>query len=159
MDTDIRQPAPALFATWFRPTQGRLGPEPVYDLGELRRLLAQLPEREPVYVVLARDRGLRGSVTLHMTEDRSSVCHLVRPGGTTSFCHDREEKGPDNKVAIVGSHAQVDYIHRSWTIPRQQAHRALEYFLFHGDRAPGLNWVEQKEQILSLEHEWTERLG
>ncbi len=153
MDNDIRQLTPALFATWFQPTRGRVGPEPVNNLGGLRRLLARLPAREPVYVVLARDRGLQGSVTLHRTEDRSCVCHMVRPGGTTSFCHDPDEKGPDNKVAIVGSHEQVDYIHRSWTVSRQQGQQALEYFLLHGERDPGLNWVEQKEQVLSLERE------
>jgi len=157
MDNNIQQPAPALFATWFKPTQGRVGPEPVNHLGELRRSLALLPEREPVYVVLARDRGLRGSVTLHMTEDRTCICYVdTLPGGIFSFCHDPDEKGPDNKIAIVGSHAQVDYIHRSWTVPRQQGHQALEFFLLHGERDPGLNWVEQREQILSLERERAE---
>jgi hypothetical protein len=158
MDNDAKQPTPALFATWFQPSQGRIGPTPVNDLGELRRLLARLPEREPVYVVLARDRGLRGSVTLHMTEDRTCICYVdTLPGrGIFSFCHDPDEKGPDNKIAIVGSHAQADYIHRSSTVPRQQGQRALEYFLLQGERDPGLNWVEQKEQVLSLEHERAE---
>ena len=78
------------------------------------------------------------------------------PRATFSFCHDPGEKGPDNKIAIVGSHAQVDYIHRSWTVRRQQGHQALEYFLLYGERDPGLNWVEQREQTLSLEHERAE---
>jgi hypothetical protein len=157
MGNDTSQPGPAFFATWFQPSQGRIGPQPVNDLGELRQLLARLPQREPVYVVLARDRGVRGSVTLHMSEDRTCICYVdTLPRGIFSFCHDPDEKGPDNKIAIVGSHAQVDHVHRSWTVPRQQGHQALEYFLLHGGRVPGLNWVEQREQVLSLEHEWAE---
>jgi hypothetical protein len=158
MDNQIRQPVPAFFAKWFQPTQGRIGPESVNNLDELRRLLAQLSEYERVYVVLARDRGARGSITLHVTDNRVGICHAdMLPGGIFSFCHDPEEKGPDNKIVIVGSHAQVDSIHRSWTVPRQQGHQALEYFLLHGERDPGLNWVEQQRgQILSLERERAE---
>src|SRR5262249_40663122 len=53
------------FATGFKPSHGRI------------------PEHEPVYVVLARNRGLLGSVTLHMTEDRTCVCYAdTLPRGT-----------------------------------------------------------------------------
>jgi hypothetical protein len=114
-------------------------------------VLAQLAEHESAYVVMARERGARGSVTLHITDNRVCICHVnVLPVGIFSFCHDAAEKGPNTKIQLIGSHAQVDTIHRSWTVPRQQGNRALEYFLVHGERDPSCYWVEQ---VSSLEHE------
>src|SRR5262249_61287591 len=85
MDNEIREPAPALFATWFQPTHGSIGPEPVNSLDNLRRLVAKIPGGGPSYVVLAPVLGGRGGVNLHRAGNPASGCPLVNPPGPLSF--------------------------------------------------------------------------
>jgi hypothetical protein len=41
------------------------------------------------------------------------------------------------------SNGQMDDIHPYWTVARAEGLQALEYFLEHGERDPGLSWVSQ----------------
>jgi len=53
-------------------------------------------------------------------------------------------------VGFLLSNGQLDDIHRYWTVTRTKGLRALEYFLRHGERDPGLNWVEQPQSLQTI---------
>jgi hypothetical protein len=68
-------------------------------------------------------------------------------GGVDSYCRDLGYSGPDEMVGFLLDSGQLDHLHRYWTITRAEGLRALGYFLQHGERDPGLSWVEQPQSL------------
>jgi hypothetical protein len=98
-------------------------------------------------VFLERDGGESGAVWVHLTGDRAWVTHFTEMGGVDSYCRDLGYSGPDEMVGFLIDNGQLDHLHRYWTVRRAEGMRALEYFLQHGERDPGLSWVEQPQSL------------
>jgi hypothetical protein len=47
------------------------------------------------------------------------------------------------RIVFRIENAQVDEVHKSRTIPREDGMRTFEHFLLRGERHPRLKWVEQ----------------
>ena len=113
----------------------------------IRRRVERYRDEERLVVSLERDGGEAGSVYVHITGDRAWVGHFTQPGGIDSWCRDRDDAGSDKMLGFLLDNGQLDQVHRSWTIPRADGTRALEYFLLHGDRDPGLDWVSEPPSL------------
>jgi hypothetical protein len=123
--------------------------QPVSTIAALRRVLAPYKRHERLVVYLDRDAGESGSVWVHLTGKRAWVTHFTQPGGVDSYCRDADYCGPDEMLGFLLSNGQLDNIHRCWTVTRAQGLHALEYFVRHGERDPGLSWVEQRNHCKS----------
>jgi hypothetical protein len=135
---------------WFRPTRDGSRPELVQYARTVRRRLELYRDHERLFVSLVRDGGKAGSVYVHVAGGRAWVTHFTQPGGIDSYCRDPNYAGPDEMVGFLLDNGQLDEIHRSWTVPRADGTRALEYFLLHGGRDPRLDWVEQPPSLQGL---------
>jgi hypothetical protein len=83
-------------------------------------------------------------VWAHFAGPRAWVTHYERPGGVDAHARStRGLKGLPERIGFRIDNGQEDEVHRSWTVPRTDGMRALEYFLLHGERHPDLDWVEQ----------------
>ena len=150
VDLHRDEPAPAGFTVqvvWFTPKREGGPRHSVSTVTALRRVMAPYKGHERLVVYLDRDGGESGSVWVHLTGDRAWVTHFTQPGGVDSYCRDREYAGPDQMVGFLLSNGQLDDIHRYWTVRRAEGLRALEYFVRHGERDPGLSWVEQPQSL------------
>ena len=121
--------------------------QPVSTPAALRRVLASYRRHKRLVVELERDGGESGSLLIHIAGDRAWVTHFTEPGGVDSYCRDAGYTGPDQTVGFLLGNGQRDDIHRSWTVTRGEARRALEYFVQHGERDPGLDWAEQPRSL------------
>ena len=127
---------------FFNPEPGSSSLHHVAAVSELRRLLQPYENHERLVIYLDRDLGEAGSVWVHVTGDRAWVTHITLPGGVDSYCRCKEN-GPDEKIGMMLSNGQEDMFHWSWTVPRSDGIRALEYFLEHAERDPSLCWVSE----------------
>ena len=116
---------------------------PVPTVDALRQALSPFVDHKWLVVYLERDRGEAGSVWLHVSGDRAWVTHFTEPGGLDSYCRDVGYDGPDLAVEFWLDNGQADEIHRYWTVTRAEGLQALEYFLRHAGKDPGLDWVSE----------------
>jgi len=136
----------SLQAFWF--VRGlniiRLEEVPIPDLAALRRAVRPYRRRRSVALYLNRDDCQTGSVWAYFSGARAWVAHFDFPGGTDAYA--RSTRGlarlPE-RIGFMIDNGQEDFVHRSWTIPRADGLRALEYFFLHGERHSGLDWVER----------------
>jgi hypothetical protein len=150
VDLHREEPAPPGFSVqvvWFAPTREGGPRHRVPTVAALRRVLAPYKEHERLVIYLDRDGGESGSVWVHLTGDRAWVTHFTQLGGVDSYCRDPGGSPPDQTIGFLLSNGQEDDIHRSWTVTRAHGFRALEYFLRHRGRDPGLSWVEQPSSL------------
>lgn len=144
VDLHRDEPAPPGFSVrvvWFDPAREGGPRHPVGNDEDLRRVLAPFRDHERLVVHLDRDGGDTGSVWVHITGDRAWVTHWTTTAGADSYCFDPSDSGPDRMVGFLLSNGQLDDIHRYWTVSWADGMRALEYFVWHGDRDPGLRWA------------------
>jgi hypothetical protein len=150
VDLHRDDPAPPGFAVqivWFTPKREAGPHHSVSTVATLRRVLAPYMGHERLVVYLDRDGGESGSVWVHVTGDRAWVTHFTEIGGVDSYCRDPKCTGTDQMVGFLLSNGQLDEIHRSWTITLAEGMRALEYFLSHGERDPGLSWAAEPRSL------------
>ena len=117
---------------------------PIPDLAALRRAVRPYRNRRYVALYLDRDDFQTGGVWAHFTGQRAWIVHFDSPGGTDAY--PRSSRGLRRLPEQIGfrlDNGQVDEVHKSWTVPRRSGMIALEYFLLHGKRQPGLDWVER----------------
>ncbi|QEL13838.1 hypothetical protein [Limnoglobus roseus] len=146
VDLHHNEPAPPGYTVqvvWFEPTREGGPRHPVSNIAALRRIFDPYRDHEQLVIYLDRDGGESGSVWVHLTDDRAWVSHMTQPGGIDSYCCDSRSRDSDETIDFTLSNGQVDEIHRYWTVTRAKGFRALEYFLRHGDRDPGLNWATE----------------
>jgi hypothetical protein len=139
------EPAPSGFAVYvIRHTPKRAGGpyHSVTTIADLHAVLQPYEGHERLVVYLDRDGGDSGSVWVHLTGDRAWVTHFTEIGGVDSYCRDVTCGGPDEMVEFLLDNGQRDDIHRYWTVTRAEGLQALEYFLLHGERDPGLSWAQ-----------------
>jgi len=150
VDLHRDEPAPPGFSVqvvWFAPKRESGPRHSVPTVAALRRVLAPYKGHERLVVYLDRDGGESGSVWVHLTSKRAWVTHFTQLGGVDSYCRDAGYSGPDEMIGFLLSNGQLDEIHRCWTVRRSEGLRALEYFVRHGERDPGLSWVEQPPSL------------
>lgn len=133
---------------WFEPERGSGGLHHVARVSELRRLLQPYENHERLVIYLDRDLGESGSVWVHITGQRAFVSHTTLPGGIDSYCRDSSCKSRNDTVGFLLSNGQLDEFHWTWTVPRTDGVKALEYFLEHGDRDPSLSWGVPRTSFL-----------
>ena len=146
MTTPSSESAYRLELTWFalsRDTELH----PVADIDSLRRLLASHRDAERLAVYLERDEGERGSLWVHLTDERAWVTHWEQVGGPDSYCRDAAYRGTDEMVGFLLPNGQEDEIHRAWTVSRVEGLNALEFFFLHGERDPSLTWEQEPETL------------
>src|SRR4051794_8414420 len=142
VDLHRDEPPPPGFSVqvvWFAPKREGGPRHPVPNVAALRRVLAPFTDQERLVVYLDRDGGETGSVWVHLTGDRAWVTHFTQIGGEDSYCRDAGYRG-DEMIGFRLSNGQLDDVHRYWTVTRAEGLRALEYFIRHGERDPGLSW-------------------
>ncbi|WP_157369149.1 hypothetical protein [Zavarzinella formosa] len=147
-------PAPSGFAVnviWFTPVRAGGPYHPVTSVAGLLAVLEPYRDHERLAVFLNRDGGDNGAVWVHLTGDRAWVTHFTEMGGIDSYCRDAGYGGPDEMVGFLLDNGQLDDIHRYWTVTRAGGLQALKYFLLHGERDPGLSWVEQPQSLQDAE--------
>ena len=143
-------PAPSGFAVhviWYAPVRAGGPYHPVTTAVDLHAVLEPYWSHERLAVFLERDGGDSGAVWLHLTGDRAWVTHFTEMGGVDSYCRDVGYSGRDEMVGFLLDNGQLDDIHRYWTVTRAEGLRALEYFLQHGERDPGLSWVSEPQSL------------
>lgn len=149
-----RGPGPSGFAAslvWFSPTRAGSPYHPVSTAADLHALLEPYRDHERLAVFLERDGGDSGAVWVHLTGDRAWVTHFTEMGGVDSYCRDVGYRGPDEMVGFLLDNGQLDHIHRYWTVTRAEGLRALDYFLLHGERDPGLSWAVPSQSLQDAE--------
>lgn len=116
----------------------------VVDLPALRRLIRPYRRRQSFALYLDRDDFETGGVWAHFMRDRAWLAHFDFPGGTDSYARDPTiNASDDERIGFRLNNGQVDQIHPSWTVTRNEGIKALEYFLVHGEQDPSLQWVSQ----------------
>jgi len=153
VDLHRDEPAPRGYVVqvvWFTPKREGGLRHSVATVATLRQVLAPYKGHEKLVVYLDRDGGELGSVWVHLSGGLAWVTHFNEVGGIDSYCRDPAYTGPDQMVGFLLSNGQLDDIHRYWTVTRTKGLRALEYFLRHGERDPGLNWVEQPQSLQTI---------
>ena len=114
------------------------------DLTAFRRAVRPYLRRSYVALYLNRDDFQTGGVWVHFSGPRAWVAHFDCPGGTDAYARSTSGLGRlPERIGFRIDNGQVDEVHKSWTVPRADGMRALEYFLLHGERHPRLRWVEQ----------------
>jgi hypothetical protein len=144
---DRRIPGFSVHVVWFTPTRESSPRQPVSTVDALRQVLAPYQNHERLCIFLDRDDFQSGGVWVNITGDRAQVSYFTMPGDVGSYCCDPEYSSPDEMVGFLLSNGQLDHYHRYWTITRADTIRALEYFLQHGERDPGLNWVTDPRSL------------
>jgi hypothetical protein len=148
------EPAPRGFAVhviWYTPVRAGSPYQSVTTVADLQAVLRPYWDHERLAVFLDRDGGESGAVWVHLTGDRAWVVYFTEMGGVDSYCRDAGYSGPDELVGFLLDNGQRDDIHRYWTVTRAEGLRALEYFLLHGERDPGLSWAEPTQSLQDAE--------
>ncbi|OAI39926.1 hypothetical protein AYO40_05270 [Planctomycetaceae bacterium SCGC AG-212-D15] len=112
-------------------------------LADLHKALEKYRSKERAALYLNPDGGDSGCLWVHLTGDRAWLTHFTELGGVDSYAKDADYTGPDEMVGFLLDNGQKDDIHRGWTVSRDEAFKALEYFFRQGERDPSLTWVEQ----------------
>jgi hypothetical protein len=136
----------SVLLTWFSPSRGSSPPIALADVGALRAALPPYSNHERLVVCLDKDAGETGSVWVHLSADRAWVTHFTQLGGADSYARDESYRG-DEMVGFLLDNGQLDEIHRYWTVTRSQGLQALAYFAQHGQRDPGLSWVQEPASL------------
>jgi hypothetical protein len=147
---ELAPPGFTLQIVWFLPSRESGPRHSVETLDTLRQLLLPYRDYERLVIYLNRDDGDSGLVWVHITGDRAWVTYMTMPGGEDTYCRNIE-KSPDEKIGFWLSNGQEDLIHWSWTVPRFDGMRALEYFLQYGERDPSLCWGDPRFSFLNAE--------
>jgi len=137
----------AIQIVWFEPKRKSSPRQPISTVADLQSALEPFRDHERLVVYLDKDGGQAGSVYVHRTADRAWVTHFETVGGVDSYCRDVAFADSDEQIEFQLSNAQFDEIHKYWTVPADQAQQALEYFVQHGKRDPGLNWVTEPASL------------
>jgi hypothetical protein len=117
---------------------------PIPDRAAFRREVRPYRRRRYMALYLNRDDFQTGCVWADFTGPRAWVAQFVFPGGTGTYaCSTRGLARLPERIVFRIENEQVDEVHKSWTIPKEDGMRAFEHFLLHGERHPRLTWVEQ----------------
>ncbi len=117
---------------------------PIPDLAAFRRAVRPYLRRRSVALYLNRDEFQTGGVWAYFSGARAWVAHFDFPGGADTYaCSTRGLSRLPERIEFRIDNGQVDEVHKSWTIPKADGMRALEYFLLHGERHPRIHWVQK----------------
>jgi len=114
------------------------------DLSAFQRAIRPYRRRQYIALYLDRDDFQTGGVWAHFSGLRAWVAHFDFPGGCDAYAQSTRGLGRlPERIGFRIDNGQVDEVHKSWTITRDEGLQALKYFLLHGERLPRLKWVEQ----------------
>jgi len=113
---------------------------------QLRGYLAQARQPEYLELWLTRDDddNDHGAMSLLANGDRVWLMHLRHHDGDSGYSsrNPTYDGSPDATVPFRFSNGQLDTYPLAWTVSREHALQAIEYFLVTGERVPWITWHE-----------------